>query len=195
MEKRTKLLLAVVCAVTLSASTSCGGKNPTEPTGGTPSAPVSAGGGDDEVSALANSTMRWSLADRCPDGRGLQWRLFDQVTRSKRYPTTGVYRTPIGGNKTVSISCTTGHKICIGGTTNPASSLQFGVGINGTRRSGSILRSVACRSCANVTHRLFLFCSRRLNGEEESVLEEDLSFGGFDAEETVDDEVGEPFVE
>ena len=78
--------------------------------------------------------MKWSLADRCPDGKGLQWRLFD-IVNNKRYPTTGVYRTLSGGITTKSISCTTNHKICIGGTTIPATSLSFGVGLNGTRRT------------------------------------------------------------
>ncbi len=195
MGKRTMLLLAVVCAVTLSASISCGGKNPTEPTKGATSAPVGVAGGDDQVTAMATSTMRWTISDRCTrDGVSIQWRLFD-VVANKRYPASGVYRTPNGGSKTATISCTTRNKICVGGTIG--SRLSFGVGINGTRRSGTILRSLFCRSCSNVRYGLYYSCSR-LDGlapgdegwteEESPLLEDDL------AESLVDSE-GEEFIE
>jgi len=184
MRGLTKLLFGLACVLAASAFVSCGGKNPTEPTKGIASSPATTAADDDQTSAQGLSLMRWSLADRCPDGRGLQWRLFD-IVNNKRYPAIGAYRTPSGGVATKSISCTTGHKICIGGTTFPASTLIFGVGINGTRRTAAVLRSVACRACGNVSQPLALYCSRRL-GDGDNDLEEDFGFSGFDAEEAAE---------
>src|SRR5262245_15480458 len=98
MERRRTIVLSTVCAATLFASISCGGKNPTDPTKGATNAPI-AGAGGDEVTAQSTSSMRWSLADRCPDGRGLQWRLFD-VVNNQHFPASGRYVTPNGGSKT-----------------------------------------------------------------------------------------------
>ena len=184
MKKRTTVLLGLICALTLVASFSCGGKGPTEPTTGRSVSPATSAGEDEGASAMALSTMRWSLADRCPDGRGLQWRLFD-IVNNTRYPTIGTYRTASGFVASKSISCTTGHKICIGGTTVPASTLTFGVGINGTRRTAAVLRSVACRACGTVVQRLALFCAGANGfGEGDSGLEEDFGFSGFSEEES-----------
>jgi hypothetical protein len=104
---------------------------------------------------------------------------------NKRYPTTGVYRTLSGGITTKSISCTTNHKICIGGTTMPATSLSFGVGLNGTRRTATVLRSVACRACGNVWQRLALYCTRSLD-EGAGGLEEDFGFSDFGADQSAE---------
>lgn len=176
MERRRTIVLSTVCAATLFASISCGGKNPTDPTKGATNAPI-AGAGGDEVTAQSTSSMRWSLADRCPDGRGLQWRLFD-VVNNQHFPASGRYVTPNGGSKTATISCTTNHRICIGGTTYPATTLTFGVGINGTRRTAAVLRSVACRACGPVVQRLMFSCTRGFAPGEDGLVEDDGASAG-----------------
>ncbi|HET7294998.1 MAG TPA: hypothetical protein VFM88_21445 [Vicinamibacteria bacterium] len=188
MEKRTTLVLTVICALTVSASISCGGKNPTEPTKGATNAPASAAGDDGSVTALATSSMRWTIADRCyRDRYGYQWRVFDMATK-KRYPSSGYYRTPSGGTKTATISCTTGHKMCVGGTSYPATSYQFGVGINGTRRATNLF----CRLCGNTSYRLTSYCLAGLAPGEDEWTEET---SNLDASESLaEDTEGEEFV-
>ncbi len=143
MDIRTRLSLTVVLAGVLATAWSCGGKTPTEATSAQAPAPVAAAGaGDDgEVTASAGfSAMRWTLADRCADGKGVQMRIFTRTgVERKVFPENGgTFKVQSGRRASWVTSCRTGQKVCPGLTTLPQTTRNWGVGIYGT---------IQCQNC------------------------------------------------
>lgn len=149
MDIRTRVSLIVVLAGVLATAWSCGGKTPTEATPAQAPAPVAASGGegdDGQVTASAGfSFMRWNLADRCPDGKGAQMRIFTRTGAERQvFPENGgTFKVQSGRRITKTIQCRTGHKVCPGLTTLPQTQMNWGVGIYGT-----IQCTNCCRFCA-----------------------------------------------
>ncbi len=136
--KFVRQMSVVALAAALATFWSCGGKAPAEATN--PAAPVAAApaeGGDDEAAASATfSSMRWRVVDRCPDGRGLQFRLFDRTgVAGKVFPENGgTYKAISGRAADKVIVCRTNNRICPGITTTPRTPLYWGVGVNGDKK-------------------------------------------------------------
>jgi hypothetical protein len=150
MDIRTRYSLSVVLAGALAASWSCGGKTPTEATVPQASAPVATapgGEGDDGTvdAAVGFSDMRWTLADRCADGKGVQMRIFTRTgVEQKTFPETGgTFKVQSGRRISKVIRCRTGQKECPGLTTMPQTDRSWGVGINGDKRCTN-----CCKFCA-----------------------------------------------
>lgn len=149
MQIRTRLLTFVVTAGVVATAWSCGGKTPTQvntPQIAAPTAAVPGAGDDGTVTAAAGTTpMRWTLADRCPDGKGVQMRIFTRTGfEQKTFPEGGgTFKVQSGKRISKVIECRTGQKVCPGLTTMPETSRYWGVGINGGQKCTN-----CCKFCA-----------------------------------------------
>jgi len=192
MHIRTRLSLFVMLAGVLTAW-SCGGKTPTEATAPQAVPPVAAApGGDsddgDVTAAAGTSLMRWTVADRCGDGKGAQMRIFTRtgVERAVFPVNGGTFKVQSGKRISKVIQCRTGHKVCPGLTTLPQSPRQWGQGINGDRKCTNCCRFCADKDvyletqCKGSTNTMILGLTGGLEGSADGGLEasadDELSF-------------------
>jgi hypothetical protein len=181
MQIRTKLSLFVVLAGVVTAW-SCGGKTPTEATAPQAAPPVAAapGGEDDgQVEASAGkSFQRWYFADRCPDGKGIQMRIYTRTGAEKQvFPVNGgTFKAQSGRRVTKVIDCRTGQKVCPGIATLPESGRQWGVGINGTK---------PCTNCCRICSTKDVYVEAQCKGSTNTMI---LSLdGGLEAGASADE--------
>ncbi len=169
----------VALAAALTTFWSCGGKAPAEATNPTAAAPVEAApalGTDDEAAASATfSSMRWRVVDRCADGKGLQYRLFDRTSVvGKVFPENGgTFKALPGRASDKVITCRTSNRICPGITTTPQTSLFWGVGINGDKKCIN-----CCKLCGPKSIYVELSCPKKkptiyIQGAQADVLSAD----------------------
>jgi hypothetical protein len=122
-----------------------------------------------DVNAV-NATQSWTVQDACNDGRGIRVRLWEAKLLKLTGRATRIFATRSNlGTLRFRLVCVKGNNSCLGATTNPATGVMWGVGLNAERRPAKAF----CKPCSTTGVNFRLLCARGLNGDFATQLVED----------------------
>lgn len=180
MKARIPLFLALGVFTALG-SVSCGGRdNPAAPEAQAPTGATTGEGSAGASGAgdfnTATSTQNWSIQDACSDGKGIRTRLWEAIALRLTGRATRIFATRSNlATVRFRLLCVRGTNSCMGATTNPASSLMWGVGLNAERRPAKAF----CKPCATNSIAMRLICVRRADGLVDAQLVDALDDSAF----------------